>query len=110
MTWQDGAAYTESSGAGGSPADRAARLWAHEVLRVFYDRLVDDEDRAWLLGQLKQAVAAHFGPAIGNKAFDVLFGHLHGAHMAGVGGEITPAELRRCLFADFLSEPDANGG
>ncbi|KAL3678222.1 hypothetical protein R1sor_021178 [Riccia sorocarpa] len=32
------------------------RLWCHECLRVFHDRLVDDEDRYWFLNYLKVKV------------------------------------------------------
>jgi dynein heavy chain len=32
------------------------RLWCHECLRVFHDRLVNDEDRRWFLSYLSQKV------------------------------------------------------
>jgi hypothetical protein len=36
------------------------RLWVHEALRVFYDRLTDDADRRWLYGQLRDCVQENF--------------------------------------------------
>uniref|UniRef100_A0A8D2PY76 Dynein axonemal heavy chain 12 n=1 Tax=Zosterops lateralis melanops TaxID=1220523 RepID=A0A8D2PY76_ZOSLA len=47
------------------------RLFVHEVFRVFYDRLVEDDDRAWLFNLVKDIVKEHF-----KEAFDRVFAHL----------------------------------
>lgn len=47
------------------------RLFVHEVFRVFYDRLVEDTDRAWLFDLMKSIVQEHF-----KEEFDSVFAHL----------------------------------
>lgn len=47
------------------------RLFVHEVFRVFYDRLVDDQDRAWLYKLMNYIVKEHF-----RESFDTVFEHL----------------------------------
>ena len=65
------------------------RLWTHEVLRVFYDRLVDDEDRNWLLGFVGQLIKTHF-----RQDFEKLFSHL----LSDSSGTIGQTEMRRYTF------------
>lgn len=47
------------------------RLFVHEIYRVFYDRLVDDQDRAWLFTLTSNIVKQHF-----KDNFDSVFEHL----------------------------------
>lgn len=49
-----------AAGATLDSVDGLARLWTHESLRVFGDRLVDDQDRRWFAGALKSAMETHF--------------------------------------------------
>jgi dynein heavy chain 1, cytosolic len=39
------------------------RIWAHEALRLFQDRLVEQEERAWTLEMVRQTAQEHFPTA-----------------------------------------------
>jgi dynein heavy chain len=68
-----------------------ARLWMHESMRVFYDRLIDDTDRNWLIGFLKDQVKKNF-----NQEVDKIC-----SHIVPAGKEFGINEARSLLFGDF---------
>jgi dynein heavy chain len=77
-------------------APQLARLWVHESLRVFADRLTDEPDREWFFGLAKRLTEKHFKSAVGE--FNKVFARLD----VNEDGEIDAHELRRLMFGDFM--------
>ncbi|XP_069175792.1 dynein axonemal heavy chain 7 isoform X4 [Procambarus clarkii] len=68
------------------------KMWVHEVLRVFYDRLVDSADRRWLLDRVAAACSNHL-----NEDFHHLLAELD---VEG-NGEVSESNLRNLVYCDF---------
>ncbi|KAL8592235.1 hypothetical protein ACOMHN_030910 [Nucella lapillus] len=74
------------------------RLWVHEVMRVFYDRLTDDVDREWLFKSVASLCLSQF-----KESVDSLFAHLING---GKGGKCREEDLRSLIFGDYM-DPEA---
>ena len=74
------------------------RLWSHEALRVFGDRLVDDDDRAWFHKHLEAMCSNKFG-----AGFYDAFKHLDKEGKKS----IAVSDMRNCIFGDYMTDDDA---
>uniref|UniRef100_A0A8B9RU69 Dynein axonemal heavy chain 3 n=1 Tax=Accipiter nisus TaxID=211598 RepID=A0A8B9RU69_9AVES len=72
------------------------RLWIHEVYRVFYDRLVDEEDRKVFFQMVQETTSNTF-----KQSFNKVLSHLSPT------GKISDDNIRNLFFGDYL-KPDSN--
>ncbi|XP_028942182.1 dynein heavy chain 3, axonemal-like, partial [Antrostomus carolinensis] len=76
--------------------DKLIRLWIHEVYRVFYDRLVDEEDRKVFFQMVQETTTNSF-----KQSFNKVLSHLSSTE------EISDDNIRSLFFGDYL-KPDSN--
>ncbi|KOX76420.1 Dynein heavy chain 7, axonemal [Melipona quadrifasciata] len=68
------------------------RLWVHEVLRVYGDRLVDDNDTKWLVEQIRQTMSEYMDDNLDDLFQDLLIAR---------ADTVTETELRNLVYCDF---------
>ncbi|XP_071486244.1 dynein axonemal heavy chain 3-like [Diadema antillarum] len=91
--------------AGIDGSKKLIRLWVHEVYRVFYDRLVDDEDRQTFFAMVKTVVQSQFKEKMNN-----VFSHLStgrevtdtNIRSSSAHPEIRDEHLRSLFFGDYM--------
>ncbi|NXA07095.1 DYH3 protein, partial [Sapayoa aenigma] len=76
--------------------DKLIRLWIHEVYRVFYDRLVDDDDRKVFFQMVEDTTINSFKQNI-NKVL---------SHLSP-SGKVSDDNIRSLFFGDYL-KPNSN--
>lgn len=82
-------------------AEGIARLWAHEVWRVFADRLTNDADRNIIFNAVRDSVKRNY-----TLNFDKVFDYLDLPDKTGkVDGRVdTLEEFRRIIFTDVTNQ------
>uniref|UniRef100_A0A673Y2U6 Dynein axonemal heavy chain 3 n=1 Tax=Salmo trutta TaxID=8032 RepID=A0A673Y2U6_SALTR len=76
--------------------DKLIRLWIHEVYRVFYDRLIDNEDRETFFNIVKERTSGYF-----KQSMDKLLTHLTPS------GKVVDETIRSLFFGDY-AKPDSD--
>ena len=77
--------------------NKLIRLWCHEVYRVFYDRMVDEDDRVSFFNLVK---------ANGQDQFKVDLTKILFPHVLGGASVVTDEHLRTICFGDYM-HPEA---
>ncbi|XP_026560379.1 dynein heavy chain 3, axonemal [Pseudonaja textilis] len=72
-------------------AEKLIRLWIHEVYRVFYDRLIDANDREVFFNMMKETTSDCF-----KQSVDKVLSHL------SKSGKITDNNIRSLFFGDYF--------
>lgn len=90
------------AGAAVEDGTACVRLWLHEVLRVFSDRLVDDADRLWLGRALVRLAGVHFEEQLQQHLFGA---GADGSGLAALNDDELLARLGGLMYADFGQRP-----
>ena len=77
--------------------NKLIRLWCHEVYRVFYDRMVDEDDRISFFNLVKSN---------GQDQFKVDLTKILFPHVLGGSSVVSDEHLRTICFGDYM-HPEA---
>ncbi|XP_037873641.1 dynein axonemal heavy chain 12 [Bombyx mori] len=75
------------------------KIWIHEIMRVFYDRLVDDQDRAWFFGVLKKSTRDFMKDTF-ESALETY---------QDEKGEVNQENIKKMMFGCYLDTDSAEG-
>ena len=74
------------------------RLWIHEIFRVYYDRLVDNDDRKWFFDLTKKTMDTSFRDSIENVL-----------SKEGTKNAVDENDLRNLIFCHFKPGDESIG-
>ncbi|XP_030765059.1 dynein heavy chain 12, axonemal [Sitophilus oryzae] len=71
------------------------KIWAHEVLRVFYDRLIEDKDKEWVYRKLRSCIKDNF-----KEYFDLVFD----TYPKNADGVVLHESIKRLMFGTYFDQ------